>query len=245
MGKLDGKVAVVTGGGTGIGKAISRAFAREGASLVIASRNRRNLDRSAGLLREIGATAEVIVTDVTDEAQVIALFETTVKRLGRLDILVNNAATGDYVSLGDMSLERWRQVIDVNLTGVFLCTREAIKTMRPQGGGRIINIGAISAKKPRMDQGAFSATKAAMVSLTVSTSLEGREHGIVASILHPGLVDVSTEMEDPSAAADLGEPAINTDDVAEAALTIATLPPGVNMLETLVMPTQQLFLGRG
>jgi len=245
MGKLEGKVAIVTGGGTGIGKAISRAYAQEGASLVIASRNRRNLDRSAGHLRELGATVEVISTDVTDEAQVVTLFDETVQQFGRLDILVNNAATGDYVPLGEMSLERWQRVIDVNLTGVFLCTREAIKIMKPQGGGRIINIGAISAKKPRMDQGAFSATQAALVSLTVSTALEGREHGIVASCLHPGLVDVSTEMEDPSAAADLGEPAINTDDVAAAALTMASLPPNVNMLETLVMPTQQLFLGRG
>ena len=245
MAKLEGKVTVVTGGGTGIGKAISRAYAREGATLVIASRNRQNLDRSAGLLRELGATVEVIPTDVTDEAQVIALFDQTVQRFGRLDILVNNAATGDYVAVGDMSLERWQRVIDVNLTGVFLCTREAIKIMKPQGGGRIINIGAISAKKPRIDQGAFSATKAAMVSLTVSTALEGREHGIVASCLHPGLVDVSTEMEDPSTTTTFDEPAINTDDIAAAALTIASLPPNVNMLETLVMPTRQLFLGRG
>ena len=245
MGKLEGKVAIVTGGGTGIGKAIARAYAREGASLVLASRTRANLERSAGLLRDEGATVEVLPTDVTDESQVVALFEFVMNRLGRLDILVNNSATGAYVPLWEMDVAEWRTIIDVNLNGAFICTREAMKIMRTRGGGRIINIGAISAKKPRFDQAAFSASKAALVSLTVSTALEGRADGIAASCLHPGLVDVTTELEDPSTGTTLDEPAADTDSIAATALTMAVLPPTVNMLEALVMPTEQLFLGRG
>ena len=235
----------MTGAGTGIGKAIARAFAKEGATLVIASRSKDNLEYAAEQMRSLGATVEVIPTDVTDEAQVVALFEATMERFGRLDIMVNNAGTGDYVSLADMSLERWDRVLAVNLTGVFLGTREAMKIMKRQGGGRIINIGSISAKKPRFDQGAYSATKAAVLSLTVSAAMEGREYGIAASCLHPGLVDVSSELQDPSQANTPDEPAIVPDDIAAAALNMATLPPDVNLLETLVMPSEQLFLGRG
>ena len=245
MGQLDGKTAIVTGGGTGIGKAIARAFAKEGAALVIASRNRENLDYAAEQMRSMGAVVEVIPTDVTDEAQVAALFEATMERSGRLDIMVNNSGTGDYVSLADMSLERWNRVLAVNLTGVFLGTREALKIMKLQGGGRIINIGSISAKKPRMDQGAYSASKAGVLSLTVSAAMEGREYGIAASCLHPGLVDVSSELRDSSKADTPDEPAIVPDDIAAAALSMATLPPDVNLLEALVMPSRQLFLGRG
>ena len=159
--------------------------------------------------------------------------------------MVNNSGTGDYVSLADMSLERWDRVVAVNLTGVFLGTREAMKIMKRQGGGRIINIGSISAKKPRFDQGAYSASKAAVLSLTVSAAMEGREYGIAASCLHPGLVDVSSELQDPNQANTPDEPAIVPDDIAAAALNMATLPPDVNLLETLVMPAEQLYLGRG
>ena len=245
MGKLDGKFAAITGAGTGIGRGIARAFAREGASLVIGSRNRKTLDFTADYLRGQGTDVVVIQTDVTVEGQVEALFEGAVREFGRIDIAVNNAGTGDYVPLAEMSLERWDRVIAVNLTGVFLGIREAMKIMKEQGGGRIINIGSISSKRPRMDQGAYSASKAGVESLTRSAALEGREHGIVVSCLHPGVVDVRQELEDAAQGKEPAEPTLVTDDIAAAALTIATLPMNVNMLETTVLPVQQLYIGRG
>lgn len=143
MGKLDGKVAIITGGGTGIGKGIARAFAGEGASLVVASRSEKNLRRTADELSASGARVIATPTDVTDESQIIALFEGTVRQLGRLDILVNNSAVFDGGPLEELTLKTWQHVVDVNLTGVFLCSREAMKIMKPQGSGRIINIGSI------------------------------------------------------------------------------------------------------
>ncbi len=240
---LDGKTAIITGAGTGIGKGIARAYAREGASLVAASRNEANLAAAARELAPTGARVLAMPTDVTDEAQVAALFERTMSEFGRVDILVNNSGAFDGGPLEELSLETWQKVVDVNLTGVFLCTREAMKVMKPQGGGRIINIGSISAQMPRMNSAPYAATKHGLVGLTKSTALEGRDHGIVASILHPG--NVLTEMR---AAVDRPidrEPMMSTDDIAMAALTMAALPPNVNMLESIVLPVEQKYLGRG
>ena len=178
MDRLDEKVAVVTGGGTGIGKGIARAFATEGADLVIASRNRARLDATADELRDLGADVLVVTADVADESQVVALFEQVVERFGRLDILVNNSGIFERAAIVDMSYEAWRSVVDVNLSGAFLCTREAMRIMKPQGGGRIINIGSISAQMPRFDSAPYTATKHGLVGLTKSTALEGREFGI-------------------------------------------------------------------
>ena len=174
MGQLDGKIAIITGAGTGIGKGIARAFAREGASLVLASRNRANLEGTANELRPQGATVLVVPTDVTDEAQVIALFERTMQEFGRVDIMVNNSGVFDGGPLDELSLETWQRVVDVNLTGVFLGTREAMKIMKRQRGGRIINVGSISAQIPRMNTAPYSTTKHGVVGLTKATALEGR-----------------------------------------------------------------------
>ena len=149
MSQLNGKIAIITGGGSGIGKGIARAFAREGALLVLGSRNQQQLEATAGELRADGATVLVVPADVTDEAQVIALFERTIGEFGRLDILVNNSGVFDGGPLEELSLATWRRVLDVNLTGPFLCSREAMKIMKPQGGGRIINIGSSAAQMPR------------------------------------------------------------------------------------------------
>ena len=134
-------------------------------------------------------------------------------------------------------------MIDVNLTGVFLCTREAMKIMKRQGGGRIINIGSISAQMPRMNSAPYSTTKHALVGLTKSTALEGRDFGVVASILHPG--NVLTELRDESDQSIDQEPMMSTDDIAMAALAMAALPLNVNMLESVVLPVAQKYLGRG
>jgi len=189
MGQLDGKIAIITGGGSGIGKGIARAFGGEGATLVLASRNRAQLDSAAGELLADGATVRVIPADVTDEAQVIALFEQTIKEYGRVDILVNNSGVFDGGPIEELSLATWRKVLDVNLTGPFLCSREAMKIMKRQGGGRIINIGSISAQMPRENAAPYAVSKHGLVGLTKATALEGRAHGVVVSCLHPGNVE--------------------------------------------------------
>lgn len=240
MGKLDGKVAIVTGGGTGIGKGIARAFAAEGARVVIASRSEQALNDAA---QEIGGSVLGVPTDLKIEAQVVALFERTLAEMGQLDIVVNNSGVFEGGPLEELSLETWQHVIDVNLTGVFLCSREAMKIMKAQGGGRIINIGSISAQMPRMNSAPYSTTKHALVGLTKSTALEGRDFGVVASILHPG--NVLTELRDNSALAQNQEPMMSTDDIAMAALTMAALPLNVNMLESIVLPVEQKYIGRG
>jgi NAD(P)-dependent dehydrogenase (short-subunit alcohol dehydrogenase family) len=240
MGKLDGKVAIVTGGGTGIGKGIARAFAAEGARVVIASRSEQTLNEAAG---ELGDKVLAVPTDLKVEAQITALFERTIAEMGQLDILVNNSGVFEGGPIEDLSLETWQHVMDVNLTGVFLCTREAMRIMKPAGVGRIINIGSISAQMPRMNSAPYSTTKHALVGLTKSTALEGRDFGVVASILHPG--NVLTELRDNSALAQNQEPMMSTDDIAMAALTMAALPLNVNMLESIVLPVEQKYIGRG
>ena len=243
MGQLDGKIAIITGGGTGIGKGIARAFAKEGATLVIASRNQQNLESAAEEFRTYGATVLVVPTDVTDESQVVALFERTMQELGRLDILVNNAGVFDGGPLEELSLETWQKVIDVNLTAAFLGSREAMKIMKGQREGRIINIGSISAHMPRMNSVPYTTSKHALVGLTKATALEGRAFGVVASCLHPG--NVMTERRDASSTPMDEEPMMTPDDIAMAAVTMAALPLYVNMLEAIVLPTTQLYLGRG
>ena len=243
MGQLDGKVALVTGAGTGIGKGIARAFAREGATLVLSSRKRENLEATAEEVRRLGATADVIPADVTVEAEVVALFGQVVERFGRLDILINNSGAFDGGPLDELSLETWRKVIDVNLTGPFLCAREAMKIMKGQGGGRILNIGSISAQMPRMNSAPYTSSKHGLVGLTKCIALEGRNHGISAGCLHPG--NTLTERRSDSATAADQEPMMTVDELATMAMAMAALPPHVNPLEAIVLPVEQLYVGRG
>lgn len=243
MAELEGKVALITGAGSGIGKGIARAFARAGASLVLAARTREKLEATAEEVRALGAAALVAPVDVTDEAQVVTLFVRAVQQFGRIDIVVNNAGAFDGGPLEELSLETWRKVIDVNLTGPFLCSREAIKIMKQQGGGRIINIGSISAQKPRMHAAPYTTSKHGLVGLTRAAALEGRDHGIVVSCLHPG--NVATERRQASSAPMDQEPMMTPDEIAQAALTMAALPLHVNMLEAIVLPATQAYLGRG
>ncbi|UCF92763.1 MAG: SDR family oxidoreductase [Desulfobacterales bacterium] len=243
MGQLDGKIVIITGAGTGIGKGIARAFAHEGAQLVIASRNAQKLDETAGEIRAQGGTVLVIPTDVTDETQVVALFAKTIQAFGRLDILVNNAGVFDGGPLEELSLQTWQKVLDVNLTGPFLCTREAMKIMKRQKGGRIINIGSISAQMPRLHSAPYTTAKHGLVGLTKTAALEGRDFGVVVSCLHPG--NVATEYRQASSAAMDQEPMMTPAELAQTAVTIAALPGHVNMLEAIVLPVRQLYLGRG
>ena len=247
MGMLNGKLAIVTGGGSGIGKAIVRAFADEGCKVAIASRNAERLRAAADELGKIGPEIVPIPTDVTDEAQVKALFDHTMKRFSRLDILVNNSGTFEEGRVDELSLAVWRKVMDTNLTGAFLCTREAFSIMKDTGGGRIINIGSISAQMPREHSAAYSTSKFALTGLTKSTAIDGRKFAITCSILHPGNTAVERPAEDRSAVGiDQGpEAMIPTDGMARTVLLMATLPPEANMFEAIVLPVNQPYLGRG
>jgi NAD(P)-dependent dehydrogenase (short-subunit alcohol dehydrogenase family) len=159
MGALDGKIAIVTGGNRGIGKGIARGLVREGASVVISARGQEELNRTAAELSEGGATVVPIRTDVTDEAAVERLFADTMERFGRLDILVANAGAFDGGPLDEFPTENWHKVIGANLTGPFYCTRAAMRIMKRQGGGRVIYVASISAKRVRPNNAAYNASK--------------------------------------------------------------------------------------
>ena len=243
MGQLEGKISIITGGGTGIGLGIARAFVKEGAKVVLAARNLPRLEEAANELQGLGGTVEVVPTDVTQEAEVQSLFSKTMDTFGRLDIQVNNSGAFDGGPIDEITLETWNKVIGVNLTGVFLCTREAMRIMKTQKGGRIINIGSISSRMPRMNSAPYTSSKHAVIGLTKSTALEGRPYGISAGALPPGNVEV--EWRAKSTTSMDQESMMTPDDIAVAALAMAVLPPYVNMLDATVLPVEQLYVGRG
>ena len=240
MARLDSKVAIITGGATGVGRGITRAFASEGATVVIASRNRDSMERAAAEMRPLGAV-ETYQADVTDEAQVAALFDHVVQRFGRVDIAVNNAGIEAGAPLHELPLETWERVIAVNLTGVFLCCREAMRVMMPRGGGRIINIGSTAAQMPRPDASAYAASKFGVVGLTHSAAIEGRAHGIAVCCLHPGNVDIETR----GPGRIHPEPMMEVSAVADAAVAMAAMPPHVNLYQAIILPLGMPYLGRG
>lgn len=249
MGKLDGKIAIVTGGGSGIGKGIARGLSAEGATIVVAGRRREALNQTVKEILALGKKAVAIPTDVTDETQVSALFTATMERFQRVDILVNNAGATDGGPLDELSVETWDKVIATNLRGPFLCTRSAMRLMKHQGGGRIINIGSISAQRPRFNSGPYSTSKFGIWGLTLTTSLEGRAHGISACCLHPGNVRLETVDEDVGSVTGISdyakEPKMEVEEIAKVAILMASLPPHINMLEAIVLPVKQAYLARG
>lgn len=247
MGQLDGKVAIVTGGGSGIGKGIARAFVDEGCSVVIAARDVDRLNAAATELAGEAGTVVAIPADVTSEEQMANLFAKTMEQFGRLDILVSNSGAFDGAPVEELTMEQWQRVLQVNVTGPFLGAREAFKIMKKQGGGRIINIGSISAQRPRHSSSPYSTSKYAVTGLTHSLALEGRDFGIAVSVLHPGNVMVERRADGKSTTGrDEGaEPMISTADMARAALLMATLPANANMLESILLPLGQDYLGRG
>jgi NAD(P)-dependent dehydrogenase (short-subunit alcohol dehydrogenase family) len=238
MGQLDGKVAIVTGGGSGIGKGIAKLFAQEGCCIAIAGRTAARLEAAAEEMRQIGAEVLAVPTDVANEEQIKALFAQTMEKFGRLDILVNSAGAFDGGPVEDISLEAWNNVVCANLTGPFLCTREAFRIMKPAGGGRIINIGSISAQRSRMYSAPYTATKFGVDGLTHATALEGRAYGIAVSSLHPG--NTLTERR-----VGVDEPMFDVEVIARTALFMSTLPPEANVFQAIVLPLEQLYVGRG
>ena len=243
MVKLQDQVTVVTGASTGIGKSIAGAFAAEGANTVLSSRSREKLELAADEIRNAGGRVSVVPTDVTVEKEVVDLFQQTLDTFGRIDILVNNAGLSKGAPPDELSLEVWQQVIGVNLTGAFLCSREALKIMKPQRSGRIINIGSVSAKVPRTHSAPYTTSKFGLEGLTRSLALDARDFGVAVSILHPG--NTATPIWHGREEIARKEGVMSPDDLARVAVTIATLPPEVNLLESIVLPVSMPFVGRG
>ncbi len=242
MGLLDGKIAIVTGASRSIGKAIAVAFAKEGADLVLAARTVADLEKTAASCRAFGRRAEVVPTDVREESQIENLFKQTLTKFGRLDILVNNAGVFGAGPIEKITTAAWDNVIATDLRGPFLCIRAAFPIMKKQGGGRIINIGSISASRVRPFNEPYSSAKFALVGLTQATALEGRDFGITCGVLHPGNV---VRDNNPADIGPSGEARMRQEDIAAAAVYMAAQPPGVNVLELVQLPAGQPYLGRG
>jgi NAD(P)-dependent dehydrogenase (short-subunit alcohol dehydrogenase family) len=243
MPKLAGKIVVITGANQGIGKGIATACAAEGARLALCARNAAKLEQTARELTAAGADVLAQPVDVSSESAVDRFFDAIVGRFGRVDILVNNAGAFDGGRLDNVTLAAWNNVVGSCLTGTFLCSRRAFALMKDQGGGRILNIGSISAQRPREGSAPYAAAKFGVWGLTQATALDGRPFGIVASCLHPGNVRVERRQGSGDESDD--EPMMSTETIAEAALAMLTLPASVNMLEAIVLPVDQLYLGRG
>jgi NAD(P)-dependent dehydrogenase (short-subunit alcohol dehydrogenase family) len=235
------RVAVVTGGGTGIGKAVSLALAHDGFAVVVAGRRQEPLERVKAEARSEGLEVVAVVLDVRDPSSVRAMFARVKELFGRVDLLFNNAgANARAVPLEELTYEQWQTVIETNLSGAFLCTQEAFRLMKEQEprGGRIINNGSISAHVPRPNSAAYTASKHAITGLTKSTSLEGRAYDIACGQIDIGNAD--TEMTQP-----LKEPKMSVADVARAVLYMASLPLDANVQFMTVMATRMPYIGRG
>jgi len=248
-----GKIAMVTGAGSGIGRATALALLNEGYSVVLAGRRRDALEETVVAAGPAGVRALAVPTDVTDPLSVQALFEATKEAFGRLDVLFNNAGTGaPPLPLEELTPEQWRKVVDVNVTGPFLCTQAAFRLMKDQAprGGRIINNGSISAQTPRPNSAPYTATKHAITGLTKSTALDGRKYDIACGQIDIGNAetDLTARMKDgvPQANGQTAvEPTMGAQYVARAVLYMASLPLDANVLFLTVMATKMPFVGRG
>ncbi|KQO42920.1 SDR family oxidoreductase [Methylobacterium sp. Leaf85] len=247
------RIAIVTGAGSGIGRAVSLGLARAGFDLALAGRRRGPLDEVADAVRAIGVDALPVETDVGDAASVEHLFAEVKARFGRLDLLFNNAGLfAPSVPLDELTLAQWQAVVNANLTGAFLCTQGAFRMMKAQSprGGRIINNGSISAQVPRPNSAPYTATKHAITGLTRSTSLDGRDHDIACGQIDIG--NAETDMTKPMAAGIRQpdgslkvEPVMDARHVADAVVYMAGLPLDANVQFMTVMATKMPYIGRG
>jgi NAD(P)-dependent dehydrogenase (short-subunit alcohol dehydrogenase family) len=247
------KVAIVTGAGTGIGKAAALALLKDGYRVTLAGRRPALLEQVVTEAGSVGSRTLIVPTDVSNPTAVCTLFARTKEAFDRLDVLFNNAGVGaPGILLEDLSYEQWKTVVDINLTGVFLCTQEAFKLMKVQDpqGGRIINNGSISAHAPRPNSAPYTATKHALTGLTKATALDGRKYNIAC-----GQVDIGNAATDLTARMTQGvpqangqiavEPVMDVEHVANAVLYMANLPLDANVLFMTVMATKMPFVGRG
>jgi len=244
------KIALVTGAGSGVGRSCAIALAEAGYNVVLTGRRQQPIDELAAT---IGAAALAVATDVSNPDSVQALFARIEETFGRIDVVFNNAGTNTpSMSLDELSFEQWQTVVDTNLTGVFLCTREAFRLMKRQQprGGRIINNGSISAYSPRPGSAPYTATKHAVTGLTKSTSLDGRKYDIAC-----GQIDIGNAATDMTASMAKGvpqadgtmapEPTMSVDNVARAVVFMADQPIDANVQSLTVMATKMPFIGRG
>lgn len=247
------KIALVTGAGSGIGRASALALGRDGFSVVLAGRRREALEETIARAGADGKRMLAVPSDLSDPASVQTLFAKTKEAFGRLDVLFNNAGAGaPPVLLEDLTFEQWRKVIDVNLTGVFLCTQAAFRLMKEQSprGGRIINNGSISAHAPRPNSAPYTASKHAVAGLTRSTALDGRKYDIACGQIDIGnaATEMTAKMKDgvPQASGERAvEPTMDVENVARAVVYMASLPLDANVLFMTVMATKMPFVGRG
>jgi NAD(P)-dependent dehydrogenase (short-subunit alcohol dehydrogenase family) len=247
------KVAVVTGAGTGIGRAAALALHRDGFHVVLAGRRKEMLEESAGMATGGAARMLVVTTDVARLEEVRALFAAAKSTFGRLDVLFNNAGIGvPRVAMEDLAVEDWKRCVDVNLTGCFLCAQEAVKIMKLQTprGGRIINNGSISAHSPRPDTIAYTTTKHAITGLTKSLSLDGRKHDIACGQIDIGNADtpLAGRMKHGVPQANgtiMVEPVFDPDECGRAVAFMASLPLDTNVQFMTIMATKMPFVGRG
>ena len=247
------KIALVTGAGSGIGRAAALALLEDGYAVVLAGRRRDALERTVKDAGAASVRALAVPTDVTSPDSVRALFAKTRATFGRLDVLFNNAGTGTpAVLLEDLTFEQWKSVVDVNLTGMFLCTQEAFRIMKAQAprGGRIINNGSISAYAPRPNSAPYTATKHAVSGLTKATALDGRKYDIACGQIDIG--NAATELTErmtngvPQANGTVAiEPRMDVQNVGQAVRTMANLPLDANILFMTIMATKMPFTGRG
>lgn len=247
------KVAIVTGAGSGIGRQVAVALAHAGYAIAIAGRRREPLEATVAAAAASGAPTLAIPTDVSDPASVKTLFGATREKFGRLDLLFNNAGVGARpLPLEDLPFEQWQKVIEINLSGAFLCTQEAFRIMKAQQpqGGRIVNNGSISAHAPRPNSAPYTASKHGMTGLTKATSLDGRKYNIAC-----GQIDIGNAATEMTARMGQGvpqangaievEPTFAANNVARAVIYMASLPLDANVLFMTVMATKMPFVGRG
>src|SRR5436190_15273 len=250
---MNGKIALVTGAGSGIGRAVSLALQAAGYSVVLAGRRVQELERTAAMAVPDGGKVLCVPADVSAPESVRALFSRTEEAFGRLDLLFNNAGTGaPAIPMEDLSYEQWNRVVGVNLTGAFLCAQQAIRLMKAQQppGGRIINNGSISAHVPRPHSAPYTATKHAITGLTKSISLDGRNFDIACGQIDIG--NAATELTERMAAgiiqpngSTIVEPRMDLKHVADALVYMANLPLEANVQFMTVMATKMPFVGRG
>ena len=249
----NGKVAIVTGAGTGIGKAVALALLKDGYRVALAGRRKDRLEEVVAEAGPAGSRALAVPTDVADPQSIQALFARTKEAFGRLDVLFNNAGIGaPGVNLEDLTVEQWKAVVDTNLTGSFLCTQEAFRIMKSQDprGGRIINNGSISAHVPRPNSAPYTSTKHAITGLTRSTSLDGRKYDIACCQIDVGnaLTPLAARMAQgvPQANGTVApEPLMDVAHVASAVVYMASLPLDANVQFMTIMATKMPFIGRG
>jgi len=235
------RVAIITGAGSGIGKSTALTFLREGFRVVLAGREKDKLEAVAAAG---GGVSLVVEADVTQPDDVRRMFDATTAKFDRLDVLFNNAGVGTPlgVHLEDLTYEQWRTVIDINLTGAFLCTQQAFRLMKDQDprGGRIINNGSISAQVPRANSAPYTASKHGITGLTKCTSLDGRKYDIAC-----GQIDIGNALTELAVKLPQQEPMMDVKHVADSVLHMARLPLSANVQFLTILPPQQLFIGRG